>query len=87
MSSGTSVDTENPIVASITFGDDALLAGETTTVTIEFSESVTGFIVNDIGFDSVTSALGNDFQEVAGTNGKKYTVTLEALNNVNDSSN
>ena len=42
------IDTKEPVVSSVVMSDSALLAGETSTLTITFSEAVTGFDNTDI---------------------------------------
>ncbi len=54
-SNNFSIDTQRP-TASIVLADSALAAGETTTVTVTFSEAVTGFTAADLGPENGTLA-------------------------------
>ncbi|MCW8201012.1 hypothetical protein D8B23_22150, partial [Verminephrobacter aporrectodeae subsp. tuberculatae] len=44
--------------ATITLADSALTVGETTTVTLAFSEPVTGFTIDDIVLTDANGTLG-----------------------------
>lgn len=62
----------NPSV-TITSGESTLVASESFTITITFSEEVTGFELSDI---SVTNGTASDLEEV--TANKVYTATITA---------
>ena len=47
-SANYTIDSKEPVISSVTMSDSALVAGETSTVTITFSEAVTGFDNTDI---------------------------------------
>ncbi|MCW8167001.1 hypothetical protein D8B22_19195 [Verminephrobacter aporrectodeae subsp. tuberculatae] len=77
------VNTVRP-TATIMLADTALAAGETTTVTIAFSEAVNGFTRDDIVFDATTGTLG---APTTSDNGKTWTATFTPAANANDASN
>jgi VCBS repeat-containing protein len=84
-SSGASVnytiDTAAPTVTSIVMGDAALTVGETTTVTIKFSEAVTGFDNTDVAVENGTlSALTS-------SDGVTWTGTFTPTASINDVTN
>ena len=62
-SANYTVDTKAPTTASVTMSDSALKIGDTSTVTITFSEAVTGFDNSDVtvengSLSTLTSADG-----------------------------
>ncbi|MCW8183039.1 Ig-like domain-containing protein, partial [Verminephrobacter eiseniae] len=68
VSSGNfSIDTRPPGV-TVTISDERLAAGETATVTVTFSERVTGFDLNDVQYDTSKGTLGA--LTAVGTDGK-----------------
>ncbi|MFC0243784.1 T1SS-143 repeat domain-containing protein [Rhodopseudomonas telluris] len=76
------VDTLAPTVASVTMSDTALTAGETSTVTITFSEAVTNFDNTDVTVQN--GALG----PLSSSNGGLTWVgTFTPTTNINDSTN
>ncbi|MCW8171849.1 hypothetical protein D8B22_22870, partial [Verminephrobacter aporrectodeae subsp. tuberculatae] len=62
----------------------SLIAGETTTVTIVFNETVTGFTREDIVLTDANGTLG---PLTANADGKTWTATFTPTNNIEDSSN
>ncbi|MCW5231930.1 Ig-like domain-containing protein [Verminephrobacter eiseniae] len=68
-----SIDTKPPEVTA-TISDERLTAGETATLTITFSERVTGFTKEDIGLSRANGTLG-DLTPV-GTDGTTWTATF-----------
>ncbi|WP_265670905.1 Ig-like domain-containing protein, partial [Verminephrobacter eiseniae] len=73
VSSGNfSIDTKRPEV-TVTISDERLSAGETATVTVTFRESVTGFDLNDVQYDTSKGTLGA--LTAVGTDGKVWTAT------------
>ncbi|MGP0172268.1 Ig-like domain-containing protein [Pseudomonas sp. NCHU5208] len=74
------VDTQRP-TATIVVSDSTLKAGQTTTVTIIFSEAVTGLTTGD--FSVANGALSN----LATSDNITWTATLTPSANVTDSSN
>ncbi|WP_010109370.1 Ig-like domain-containing protein, partial [Verminephrobacter aporrectodeae] len=83
ISSNYSVDTVRP-TATITLADNALTAGETTTVTFRFSETVNGFTRDDIELSDANGTMG---PLTANTDGRTWTATFTPTANVNDASN
>ncbi|MCW8208757.1 glycosyl hydrolase [Verminephrobacter aporrectodeae subsp. tuberculatae] len=83
ISSNYSVDTVRP-TATITLADNALTAGETTTVTFRFNETVTGFTHDDIELSDANGTLG---PLTADAEGRTWTATFTPTGNVNDASN
>ncbi|MCW8171413.1 hypothetical protein D8B22_20480, partial [Verminephrobacter aporrectodeae subsp. tuberculatae] len=83
ISSNYSVDTVRP-TATITLADNALTAGETTTVTFRFSETVNGFTRDDIELSDANGTMG---PLTANTDGRTWTATFTPTGNVNDASN
>ncbi len=81
-SANFSVDTTRPTLASITIHDLVLTSGETTTVSLEFSESITGLNAGD--FTVSNAVIGNLVSSLAGVN---WTATLTPNPNVSDVSN
>lgn len=76
------IDTVKPSVVSIAMSDTALTTGETSTVTIKFSEAVTGFSSSD-----VTSPNGNLGSLSSADGGVTWTGTFTPNNNVADTTN
>ena len=76
------IDRSNPTVSSIILGDTALTAGETTPLTITFSEAVTGFNNGD-----VTAANGTLSTLASGDGGVTWTGTFTPTPGVNDATN
>ncbi|WP_322784314.1 Ig-like domain-containing protein [Verminephrobacter aporrectodeae] len=76
-------DTTGP-TATITLADSALTVGETTTVTINFSESVTNFDASDVVLTDANGTLGT---LTANADGKTWTATFTPTANVNDATN
>ncbi|MCW8193083.1 hypothetical protein D8B30_26505, partial [Verminephrobacter eiseniae] len=74
-----SIDTVRPTV-NVTISDERLTAGETATITITFSERVTGFTKEDIGLSRANGTLG-DLTPV-GTDGKTWTATFTPTANL-----
>ncbi|MCW8205104.1 Ig-like domain-containing protein, partial [Verminephrobacter aporrectodeae] len=72
------------LTATITLADTALAAGETTTVTFTFSETVTGFTREDIVFDATTGTLG---EPTTSDNGTTWTATFTPTANANTATN
>src|SRR6218665_3991096 len=68
-----SIDTRPPGV-TVTISDERLTAGESATITITFSERVTGFAKNAIDLSQANGTLG-DLTPV-GTDGKAWTATF-----------
>lgn len=60
-----SIDTKAPFVNKFEFSDDNLNIGDTATLTIKFSEAISGFSINDI----------SAFDESIGLNGTLYNLT------------
>ena len=82
-SSSYAVDTERPtLMTDITISDTALKIGDTTTVTIVFTESVTGFDTADLTVPN--GALSN---LVTGDGGNTWTATLTPSANTTSASN
>ncbi|HSV83645.1 MAG TPA: Ig-like domain-containing protein, partial [Ramlibacter sp.] len=76
------LDTTAPVVASVTMSDTALKIGDTSTVTIAFSEAVTGFSNADVTvengtLDTLTSSDG----------GLTWTATFTPSSNIEDATN
>ncbi|MCX7588385.1 Ig-like domain-containing protein [Phenylobacterium sp. 58.2.17] len=80
-SANFTIDTVRP-TASIVVADTALTVGETTSVTITFSEAVSGFTTEDLQVDN--GAVSN---LTSGDGGVTWTATLTPASNVEDSVN
>ena len=80
-SANYAVDTKRP-TAELIIDDDALTAGESTTITIKFSEAVTGFTKSDLSVQNGT--LTNP---VSSDGGKTWTATLTPTANLTDATN
>ncbi|TFF04724.1 DUF4347 domain-containing protein [Pseudomonas sp. BCA14] len=80
-SANYTIDTVQP-TATIVVGDNALKAGETSLVTITFSEAVTGFTNADL-----TIANGTLSAVSSSDGGVTWTATFTPTNNITDSSN
>jgi Ca2+-binding RTX toxin-like protein len=79
------VDTKVP-TATITLSDSALKIGETATVTITFSEAVSGFDLTDL--TSPSGALSNLSAATTNQNGTvTYTATFTPTANIEDTTN
>ena len=74
------IDQTAPIVSTFTMSDRELKKNDTSTVTIEFSESVINFSSSDI------SAPNGSLSSFSGS-GTSYSVTYTPNNNITDSSN
>jgi Ca2+-binding RTX toxin-like protein len=68
---------------AITLDKSALKAGETATVTFQFSEAVTGFALEDIAWDAAAGALSG----LTLVNASRWTATYKPLANVTDDTN
>ncbi|MCW8192706.1 hypothetical protein D8B30_24320, partial [Verminephrobacter eiseniae] len=66
------IDTKRPEV-TVTISDNHLSAGETATVTFTFSESVTGFDLNDVQYDTSKGTLGA--LTAVGSDGRVWSAT------------
>jgi Ca2+-binding RTX toxin-like protein len=80
-SANYTVDTAGP-TGTITMSDTALLAGETSTVTITFGEAVTNFAAADL-----TVANGTVSEPIASSDGLSWTATFTPSANIDDTSN
>jgi len=82
-----SLDTKRPEVLSIAFGKTALKgAADSTTVTVTFSESVSGLTASDFVYDTTNTTL-SDFTAVTASGGTVWTASLTVNSNLNDSTN
>ncbi|MCW5258010.1 hypothetical protein D5038_17075 [Verminephrobacter aporrectodeae subsp. tuberculatae] len=78
------IDPTRPYATTITLADSVLTAGETTTVSFHFSESVTGFTMDDI----VLSDANGTLSALNSTDGgRTWSAVFTPAPNVNDSSN
>jgi hypothetical protein len=75
------IDTQRP-TATISVADSALSIGQTTTVTIAFSEAVTGFSLSEL---SVANGVLSNLASHDG--GKTWTATLTPTANITDATN
>ncbi|MHC8330638.1 Ig-like domain-containing protein [Pseudomonas sp. LB3P25] len=80
-SNNYAIDTARP-TATIVVADTALGIGKTTTVTITFSEAVSGFDLSDLSV--ANGALSN---LLSSDGGKTWTATLTPTANINDTTN
>jgi len=80
-SNNYAIDTQRP-TATIVVADTSLIAGETSLVTITFSEAVTGFTNADL-----TIANGTLSAVSSGDGGVTWTATLTPTSNLTDSTN
>ncbi|KDD67816.1 glycosyl hydrolase [Pseudomonas mandelii PD30] len=80
-SNNYAIDTARP-TATIVVADNRLGIGETTTVTITFTEAVSGFDLSDLSVanGTVSNLLSSD-------GGKTWTATLTPTANINDTTN
>ncbi|KJZ67908.1 glycosyl hydrolase [Pseudomonas fluorescens] len=80
-SNNYAIDTARP-TATIVVADNRLGIGETTTVTITFTETVSGFDLSDLSVanGTLSNLLSSD-------GGKTWTATLTPTANINDTSN
>ena len=76
------VDRDGPVVTSVVLADSALTVGETTTVTISFSEAVTGFDNTDI-----TLANGSLTPISSSDGGITWTGTFTPTDDIEDTTN
>lgn len=81
-SNNFSVDTIRPALYDFSISDNVLTSGETATVTLLFSESITGLSVDD--FTVSYAAISN---LVSSNDGEEWTATLTPSPNVSDVSN
>ncbi|WP_429531392.1 Ig-like domain-containing protein [Pseudomonas frederiksbergensis] len=80
-SNNYAIDTARP-TAIIVVADNRLGIGETTTVTITFTEAVSGFDLSDLSV-----ANGNLSNLLSSDGGKTWTATLTPTANINDTTN
>ncbi|MFJ7797079.1 Ig-like domain-containing protein [Pseudomonas sp. NPDC096950] len=80
-SNNYAIDTARP-TATIVVADNRLGIGETTTVTITFTEAVSGFDLSDLSV-----ANGNLSNLLSSDGGKTWTATLTPTANINDTTN
>ncbi len=80
-SNNYAIDTTRP-TATIVVADNRLGIGETTTVTITFTEAVSGFDLSDLSV-----ANGNLSNLLSSDGGKTWTATLTPTANINDTTN
>ena len=76
------IDTKEPVVSSVVMSDSALKVGETSTLTITFSEAVTGFDNTDI-----TLANGTLTAVSSADGGVTWTGTFTPTDDIEDTSN
>ena len=81
-SANYTIDTHAPTVSSVTMSDTALKIGDTSTVTITFSEAVTGFDNSD-----VTVANGTLSTLSSADGGVTWTATFTPTANIEDTTN
>jgi hypothetical protein len=81
-SNNYAIDTQRPTPTSILVNDTALKSGESTTVTITFSEAVSGLTISD--FNVANGALSN---LASSDNGVTWTATLTPDADVTDATN
>ncbi|MEO2004522.1 MAG: Ig-like domain-containing protein, partial [Candidatus Poribacteria bacterium] len=81
-SANYSVDTKEPLVSNVVMSDSALKVGETSTLTITFSEAVTGFDNNDI-----TLANGTLTAVSSADSGVTWTGTFTPTDDMEDATN
>ncbi|MCW5293665.1 Ig-like domain-containing protein, partial [Verminephrobacter eiseniae] len=79
-----SIDTKRPEV-TVGISDERLTAGETATITITFSERVTGFDLNDVQYDSSKGTLGA--LTAVGTDGRVWTATYTPSSGIESAKN
>ncbi|WP_265284418.1 SwmB domain-containing protein [Verminephrobacter aporrectodeae] len=82
--SGNYIVKTQGLSATITLADTALAAGETTTVTFTFSETVTGFTRDDIVLSDANGTLG---EPTTSDNGTTWTATFTPTANANGATN
>lgn len=73
-SANYTIDTLAPAITSIALSRTAIGTGQTATLTVAFSEAVSGLTLADFSYDTATGTLGNLVQ-VAGTNQWQATFT------------
>ncbi|MCW8226416.1 Ig-like domain-containing protein, partial [Verminephrobacter eiseniae] len=76
---------DRPPEVTVTISDSSLSAGETATVTFTFSESVTGFDLNDVQYDTSKGTLGA--LTAVGTDGKVWTATYTPSSGIESATN
>jgi Ca2+-binding RTX toxin-like protein len=79
------IDTQKPEVASIVLADANLTIGETTLVTITFTEKVVGFTRNDVVLSDPSSGTLGAFSSSDG--GLTWTATFQPASDVSDGTN
>ncbi|WP_041950220.1 Ig-like domain-containing protein [Verminephrobacter eiseniae] len=79
-----SIDTRPPEV-TVTISDNRLIAGQTATVTFTFRESVTGFDLNDVQYDTSKGTLGA--LTAVGTDGKVWSATYTPRSDIESAEN
>ncbi|MCW8226383.1 hypothetical protein D8B32_27320, partial [Verminephrobacter eiseniae] len=79
-----SIDTKPPEV-TVTISDERLSAGETATVTFTFRESVTGFDLNDVQYDTSKGTLSA--LTAVGTDGKVWSATYTPSSGIESAAN
>jgi hypothetical protein len=81
-SASFAIDTKAPTVV-VTLSDDALTAGETATVTFQFSEAVSGFDSDDVDWSQAAGAIGS----LSSSDNKTFTAVFTPASNTVDSTN
>ena len=80
--SNYTIDTTEPVVSSVVMDDTALKVGETSTLTITFSEAVTGFDNTDITLENGTLTAVSSLD-----NGVTWTGTFTPTDDITDTTN
>src|SRR6218665_2454523 len=78
------IDTKRPEV-TVAISDERLTAGETATVTFTFSESVTGFDLNDVQYDTSKGTLGA--LTAVGTDGRVWSANYTPNSGIESATN
>ncbi|MCC6827536.1 MAG: S8 family serine peptidase [Novosphingobium sp.] len=81
----TPIDATAPVVEAITLSDTALRIGETASVTIRFSEEVTGLTLSDLTLDGAVGTLGNLVK--GGQDPTRWTALFTPGSNITDAAN
>ncbi|MCW5234794.1 hypothetical protein D5046_27675, partial [Verminephrobacter eiseniae] len=76
---------DRPPEVTVTISDERLTAGETATVTFTFSESVTGFDLNDVQYDTSKGTLSA--LTAVGTDGKVWTASYTPNSGIESADN
>ncbi|GAF90141.1 unnamed protein product, partial [marine sediment metagenome] len=76
------IDTQEPLVSSVVMSDSALKVGETSTLTITFSEAVTGFDNSDITLENGTLTAVS-----SADSGVTWTGTFTPTDDIEDATN